>query len=47
MVNFNKVNIMRREKEGLVLELEVSPPMDIVVSKTYVDQVLKTFANYC
>ena len=47
MVNFNKVNIMRREKDGLVLELEGTPSLDILVSKTYADQVLKTFAKYC
>ncbi|MZQ47657.1 MAG: LytTR family transcriptional regulator [Bacteroidales bacterium] len=46
MVNFEKVRVIRKEKDGLKLELEISPVPDIPVSKTYVDNVMQTFSKY-
>jgi hypothetical protein len=45
MVNFEKVKIIRREKDGLKLELEASVPIEIPVSKTYMDDVFKAFGH--
>ena len=46
MVNFDKVKIIRKDKDGLTLELDIPSGMDIPVSKTYVDSVMKTFSKY-
>lgn len=46
MVNFEKVKVIRKEKEGLILELDVPSAIDIPVSRTYVDNVMQTFAKY-
>jgi hypothetical protein len=46
MVNFEKVKIIRKDKDGLTLELDIPTGMDIPVSKTYVDSVMKTFSKY-
>lgn len=45
MVNFMKVKIIRKDKDGLVLELDSPTALDIPVSKTYVDSVMKTFTK--
>jgi hypothetical protein len=45
MVNFEKVKIIRREKDGLKLELESQVPIEIPVSKTYMDDVFKAFGH--
>jgi len=45
MVNFEKVKIIRREKDGLKLELETPVPTEIPVSKTYVEEVFKAFGE--
>lgn len=47
MVNFEKVKIIRKDKEGLKLELDLPSTLDIPVSKSYVDSVMQTFAKYC
>jgi hypothetical protein len=47
IVNFDKVKVIRRDKDGLKLELGNTSVIDIPVSKTYVDSVMKTFAKYC
>ncbi|MGE5420053.1 MAG: LytR/AlgR family response regulator transcription factor [Chloroflexota bacterium] len=47
MVNFDKVKVIRRDKEGLRLELDVPVAADIPVSKTYVGGVMQTFSKYC
>jgi hypothetical protein len=47
MVNFDKVRIIRRDKDGLKLELDVTSLMDIPVSKTYFGTVMTTFSKYC
>ena len=46
MVNFEKVKIMRKEKTGLYLELDIEPKFRLPVSKTYVASVIETFSQY-
>jgi hypothetical protein len=46
MVNFEKVKVIRKDKDGLKLELESPSAIDIPVSKTYVDNVMQTFSKY-
>jgi hypothetical protein len=46
MVNFKKVKILRKEKDGLSLEMDTNETIDIPVSKTYVDSVMTTFLSY-
>jgi hypothetical protein len=45
MVNFEKVKIIRREKDGLKLLLEAPDLMEIPVSKTYMEEVFKAFGQ--
>jgi hypothetical protein len=45
MVNFDKVKIIRREKDGLRLELESPVLIEIPVSKTFVEDVFKAFGH--
>jgi hypothetical protein len=45
MVNFEKVKIIRREKDGLKLDLESPVPIEIPVSKTYMEDVFKAFGH--
>lgn len=47
MVNFEKVKVIRKEKEGLQLELDLPSVIDIPVSRSYVDKVMTTFSKYC
>jgi hypothetical protein len=47
MVNFDKVKVIRKDKDGLRLELDNPSVMDIPVSKTYVASVMQTFSKYC
>lgn len=46
MVNFEKVKVIRKDKDGLKLELESPSVIDIPVSKTYVDNVMRTFSRF-
>jgi hypothetical protein len=46
MVNFERVKIIKKERDGLVIELDVAEKHSIPVSKTYVDQVMKVFSAY-
>jgi hypothetical protein len=46
MVNFEKVKIMRREKDGIYLELDCENTMDIPVSKTYIAKLTTLFSKY-
>lgn len=46
MVNFEKVKIMRREKDGIYLELDSENTMDIPVSKTYITKLTTMFSKY-
>jgi hypothetical protein len=45
MVNFEKVKIIRREKDGLKLELEAPGLVEIPVSKSYMEEVFKAFGH--
>lgn len=46
MVNFEKVKVIRKDKDGLKLELDSPSAIDIPVSKTYVDNVMQIFSRY-
>lgn len=46
MVNFEKVKVIRKEKDGLRLELDDPSVIDIPVSKSYVDNVMLTFSKF-
>ena len=46
MVNFEKVKVIKRDKDGFSLELDSPLAIDIPVSKTYIDPVMKTFSRY-
>lgn len=46
MVNFEKVKVIRKEKEGLQLELDLPSVIDIPVSRTYVEKVMAMFSRY-
>lgn len=46
MVNFEKVKIIRKDRDGLKLGLDNPALMDIPVSKTYVDNVMQTFTRF-
>jgi DNA-binding LytR/AlgR family response regulator len=46
MVNFEKVKIIRRDRDGLRLEFDNLSVTDIPVSKTYVEAVMQTFSKY-
>jgi hypothetical protein len=47
IVNFEKVKVIRKDKDGLKLELDNPSVTDIPVSKTYVNTVMQTFSKYC
>jgi hypothetical protein len=46
IVNFEKVKVIRKDKDGLKLELDTPSAIDIPVSKTYVDNVMQTFSRF-
>ncbi len=46
MVNFEKIKIIRKEKDGLVLEFDLPLATNIPVSKTYVENVMATFTRF-
>lgn len=43
IVNFDRVKILRKEREGFFLSLDSEAAPDILVSKTYADKVLMRF----
>ncbi len=45
LVNIRKVKLIRREKEGLMLELDSTPPSSVPVSRTYMHDVLAAFGH--
>jgi DNA-binding LytR/AlgR family response regulator len=47
MVNFEKVKVIKKERDGLKLEFDNPSVTDIPVSKTYVNTVMQTFSKYC
>ncbi|MCB8965127.1 MAG: LytTR family transcriptional regulator DNA-binding domain-containing protein [Bacteroidales bacterium] len=46
MVNFEKVKILRKDKDELCLELDVPSAIALPVSKTYVQSVMDTFTRF-
>jgi len=46
IVNFERVKIIRKEKEGLLIDLDSSPLVSLPVSKTYVSNVMDAFSQY-
>jgi hypothetical protein len=46
IVNFEKVKVIRKDKDGLKLEFDDPSVNDIPVSRTYVNAVMKTFSKY-
>jgi DNA-binding LytR/AlgR family response regulator len=46
MVNCEKVKVIRREKEGILLELNGPSAIDIPVTKTYMENVMKAFSHF-
>ncbi len=46
MVNLDKVKVLRKTKEGILLELDTINTPDIPVSKTYYDRVMAKFSQY-
>ena len=46
MVNCEKVRVIRREKDGVRLELDLPSAIDIPVTKTYLENVMKAFSHY-
>ena len=45
MVNFDKVKLIRKEKDGLHFELDVEEKIDLPISKTYMTEVIKSFSD--
>jgi DNA-binding LytR/AlgR family response regulator len=45
MVNLDKIRIIRKEKDGLYLELDTDPTISMLVSKTYIQDVLEAFSK--
>jgi len=46
MVNFEKVKVIRKDKEGLKLALDIPDVMDIPISKSFVDNIMQNFLKY-
>lgn len=46
MVNFDQVKVLRREKDGIYLELGIEKVPDIPISKTYSDKVTHWFMTW-
>jgi hypothetical protein len=45
LVNIERVKLIRREKDGLRLELDSIPPSTVPVSRTYMHEVLTAFGH--
>lgn len=46
MINFEKVKILRKDKDELKLELDVPSAVALPVSKSYVENVMETFTRF-
>lgn len=46
IVNLDRVKILKKEKNGIVLELDADTTPDIPVSKTYYDSFMNKFSRY-
>jgi DNA-binding LytR/AlgR family response regulator len=45
MVNYQKVKVIRKDKDGLMLELDLPSVIDLPVSKTYIENVMNNFSK--
>jgi hypothetical protein len=45
MVNFEKVKLIKKEKDGLNLELDLPEKLSLPVSKTYIEQIIRKFGD--
>jgi len=46
IVNFDKIKVLRKEKDGIYLAIDLENIPDIPVSKTYTDRVMAKFSHY-
>lgn len=46
MVNLDRVKVMKKGKEGIILELDALHTPDLPVSRTYYERVMKKFSAY-
>ena len=46
MVNSDKVKVIRREKDGVFLELDLPVAQDLPVTKTYLENVMSAFSHF-
>lgn len=46
LINFNKVKILKREKDGLYLELNAPNNPTLPVSKTYISSIIDSFSDF-
>lgn len=46
MVNLDKVKVLRKTRDGILLELDAANTPDIPVSKTYYERVMAKFSQY-
>jgi DNA-binding LytR/AlgR family response regulator len=46
MVNCSRVRVIRREKEGVVLELDCPTTTDLPVTKTFMENVMRNFSDF-
>ena len=46
MVNYEKVKVIRRGKDGVRLELDLPSAIDLPVTKTYLENVMKAFSHF-
>ena len=46
MVNFEQINVIRRQKDGMYVEFGIKNVPDILISKKYSEQVIRYFTNY-
>jgi DNA-binding LytR/AlgR family response regulator len=46
LVNFEKVRVLRRDKDGLFIELDTEQDIFLPVSKTYVSTIVESFSAY-
>jgi hypothetical protein len=47
MVNFDKVKVLRKDRDELLLELDAPNALSIPVSKTYAESVMQVFTRFC
>ncbi len=45
MVNFEKVKLIKKEKDGLNIELDLPEKVSLPVSKTYIDLIIRKFTD--